>query len=68
MLEIKKSGSTQYGVWVVGTLKYNGLEITDIFNTNLSDTSLLDDKESIKVQSIKIARRRDGNLRITLVF
>ena len=68
MLEIKKSGSTQYGVWVVGTLKYNGLEITDIFNTNLSDTSLLDDKESIKVQSIKIARRKDGNLRITLVF
>lgn len=68
MLDIKKSGTTKYGVWVVGTLRFQGLEISDIFNTNLSDTTLLDDKESIKVKTIKIARRKDGQFRITLEF
>ena len=68
MLEIKKSGKTEYGVWVIGTLKYQGLEITDIFNTTLDDTSIFEDKESIKVKTIKISRRKDKSLRITLEF
>lgn len=69
MLDIKKFGKTQYGVWVIGTLKYNGLEVEDLFNTNLSDTSILEDKESIKVTKIKISRNsKTKQIRITLEF
>ena len=69
MLDIKKFGKTQYGVWVIGSLKYQGLEIEGLFNTTLSDTSLLEDKESIKVKSIKISRSsKTKSFRITLDF
>lgn len=69
MLDIKKFGKTQYGVWVIGTLKYNGLEVDDLFNTTLSDTTLFEDKSSIKVKSIKISRNpKTKLLRFTLDF
>lgn len=69
MLDIKKFGKTDYGVWVIGTLKYQGLEVNDLFNTTLSDTTILEDKESIKVKTIKISRSsKSKNLRITLEF
>lgn len=68
MLEIKKFGQTDYGVWVIGTLKYQGLEVTDLFNTNLSDVSSLETKTDIKVKTIKISRKKDKSFRITLEF
>ena len=59
MLEIIKYGTSKRGVWVIGTLQYQGLEVTDIFNTNLKDEEELKDKTSVKPKKFKISRRFD---------
>lgn len=56
MLEIIKYGTSKYGVWIIGHLKYDGMEIIDIFNTNLKDESVLKDKTNIKIKTFKITR------------
>lgn len=62
MLEVIKYGSNKYGVWVVGHLKYNGIDIFDIFNTNIKDESELKDRPTLKPKEIKISK--DKNYRI----
>lgn len=68
MLEVLKFGSNKYGVWVIGHLNYQELEITDIFNTNLKDTSILKEKDIIKIKKFKISRSKNKNLVFSLEF
>lgn len=69
MLEIIKYGTSQYGrVWIIGTLKYDVFEVLDIFNTNLTDESLLKDKTSVKVKKFRITRNRDKKIVFNLEF
>lgn len=58
MLNIAKSGQTDYGVWVYGTLQYEGLEIKDIFKTNLTEIPK-DNKLRIKKLIIKRTKNND---------
>lgn len=57
MLEIKKSGSTEYGVWVIGTLNLGSLVISGIFSTNLSE---IPTEKSLKVKLLKISTNKKG--------
>ena len=68
MLEIIKYGTSKYGVWIVGHLKFEGLDILDIFNTNIKDENLLKDKTTIKPKLFKISRNRNKNLVFNLEF
>lgn len=68
MLEILKFGSNKYGVWVIGHLIYEGLEITDIFNTNLKDINILKEKDIVKIKKFKISRNKQKNLVFSLEF
>lgn len=68
MLEIIKYGTSKYGVWIVGHLKYEGLDILDIFNTNLKDEESLKDKTNIKPKLFKITRNRNKQLVFNLEF
>ena len=68
MLEIIKYGSTKYGVWVIGHLRYEGLEIIDIFNTNLKDEEFFKDKTSCKPKLFKITRNKDKKIVFNLEF
>ena len=68
MLEVKKQGTNDYGVWIIGTLELGGLVISDLFNTNLSK-ELDDTTKPIKVKKVKISRSMKSNqLRFTLEF
>lgn len=68
MLEVIKYGSNKYGVWVIGHLRYDGLEFIDIFNTNLKDESFFKDKTSVKVKLFKIQRNKNHQLVCSLEF
>lgn len=68
MLEILKYGSNKYGVWIIGILKYKGLEFKDIFSTNIKDESELVDKTNLEVKNIKISRNRQKNILLNLEF
>lgn len=65
MLEVKKSGKTQYGVWVFGILKYSGFEIKDIFKTNLTDVPV---DSSLKVKTLIVNRCKNGDIKFSLEF
>lgn len=68
MLEIIKYGQNTHGVWVIGHLKYEGLDILDIFNTNLKSEDDLKDKTTLKPKLFKITRNRNGVIRFNLEF
>ena len=68
MLEIIKYGTSKYGVWIVGHLKFEGLDIIDIFNTNIKDENILKDKTNIKPKLFKISRNRNKQLVFNLEF
>ena len=68
MLEIIKYGTSKYGVWIIGHLKFEGLEIVDIFNTNLKDEESLKDKTNIKPKLFKITRNRNKQIVFNLEF
>ena len=63
MLEIIKYGNTQYGNWVYGVLKYNGLEIKDIFSVNREPKI---DEKNIKPNKIFVYRTKKDNLRFKI--
>ena len=67
MLEVKKQGSNNHGVWLIGTLDMGGLVIESIFNTNLK-SELSDTTQPIKVKKVKISRNRDNTIRFDLEF
>lgn len=68
MLEVKKQGTNDYGVWIIGTLELGGLVISDLFNTNLPH-ELEDTTKPIKVKKVKISRSMKSNqLRFSLEF
>lgn len=68
MLEVKKQGSNDYGVWVIGTLTIGNLIIEDLFNTNLKE-ELSDTTQPIKVKKVKISRSMKSNqIRFCLEF
>lgn len=62
MFELKKCGKNQYGVWVLGTLRVKGYEITDIFNTNLKE----EPTEDFTIKKIIVKRTKNGNLRFSI--
>lgn len=68
MLEVIKYGSSKYGVWVIGHLKYDGLEFIDIFNTNLKDEEFFKDKTNVKPKMFKITRNRNKQIVFNLEF
>lgn len=69
MLEIIKYGFTKKGkAWVVGHLCFEGLEIIDIFNTNIIDESILKDKTKVKPKLFKIYRTDDKQIHFFLEF
>lgn len=68
MLEIIKYGTSKYGVWVLGHLKYQEFEVIDIFNTNIKDESYFKDKTSIKPKLFKISKNRKHEVVFTLEF
>lgn len=67
MLEVKKQGTNDYGVWVIGTLDMGGLIINDLFNTNLKE-EIIDTTKPIKIKKVKISRSKNRDLRFTLEF
>lgn len=67
MLEVKKQGTNDYGVWVIGTLDMGGLVINDLFNTNLKE-EIIDTTKPVKVKKVKISRSKNRELRFTLEF
>ena len=67
MLEIIKVGTSKYGkVWVVGTAHYNGLDIIDIFNTNLTDEKILENQTEVKIKKFVISRNKAGVIKFYL--
>lgn len=65
MLEIKKAGKTEYGVWVFGVLKYSEFEIKDIFKTNLKD---IPSDSSLTIKKLIVNRSKSGDIRFSLEF
>lgn len=63
---LKKQGSNDYGIWVIGTLTYQGFEFTDLFSTNLK--SELDLTKSYEVKSVQVIRNKKNELRFKLIF
>lgn len=59
MLEVKKQGVNDGGLWVIGTLDIGGLVIESIFNTNMR-TLIEDTTKPIKVKKVKISNRYDS--------
>lgn len=53
MFYVKKSGKTDYGVWVLGDLKTETIEISGIFTTNLDEVP---DTDKLEVKRLKIAK------------
>lgn len=68
MLEIIKYGTSKFGCWVVGHLKYQEIEIIDIFNTNIKDESFFKDKTTIKPKLVKISKNRNKQIVFSLEF
>lgn len=64
--DIKKQGSNDYGIWLIGTLEYNGFVINDLFSTNLKNE--LDATKSYEVKSVKIIRNKSNIIRFQLIF
>lgn len=62
MLEVKKTGKNNYGYWAYGTLKYNGLEIRDIFTINKE----VEIGQSYKVQYMICYRTKKDSLRFKI--
>lgn len=67
MLEIVKYGTSKYGVWILGHLKYDGLDFYDIFNTNIKNEDELKDKTVLKPKLFKISRYK-GKINFNLEF
>lgn len=65
MLEVKKSGKTRFGVWILGTLKYSDFEIKDIFRTNLTDVPV---DSSLKINKLIVNRCKNGDIKFSLEF
>ena len=63
MLNIAKCGQTDFGVWVYGTLQYEGLEIKDIFKTNLLE---LPKDNKIKIKKLIIKRTKNNDIRFSV--
>lgn len=68
MLDVTKFGTSKYGVWVIGSLKYQDLEINDIFNTNLKDENYFNDNLNPKPKKIKISRNKQKQIVFSLEF
>lgn len=65
MLEVKKSGKTKYGVWILGILKYSDFEIKDIFKTNLIDVPV---DSSLEIKKLIVNRTKNGDIKFSLEF
>lgn len=64
MFDVKRCGKTTYGYWALGTLKYNGFEIQDIFSVNKE----LKDGGKYKPILVTLKRNKNNQLRFKLDF
>lgn len=64
MLYVKTSGKSQYGVWVIGELKTENVEINGIFSTDLKD---IPETDKLEVKRLKISTsNKNKNIRFHL--
>lgn len=63
MLNIAKCGQTDFGVWVYGTLQYEGLEIKDIFKTNLLE---IPKDNKLRIKKLIIKRTKNNDIRFSI--
>ena len=63
MLEVIKTGKSKYGYWVYGVLKFNGLEIKDIYSVN---KEVLDTQKTLKPEKIYLYRSKNDKLRFKI--
>lgn len=64
MFEVKKCGKNEYGYWAVGTLKYAGLEIYDLYSVNKE----VEANKSYKPTEVTLKRDKKNNLRFKIVL
>lgn len=62
MLYVKKCGTTDYGNWVLGTLKYKGFEVHDLFSVD-KNVSV---GNEYQVKNVELKRTRNGSMRFKL--
>lgn len=65
MLNIAKCGQNDFGIWVYGTLQYDGLEIRDIFRTNLLE---IPKDTKLKIKKLIIKRTKNNDIRFSIEF
>lgn len=63
MLEISKSGKTQYGVWVAGKLTLDKQIISGIFSTNLEEVPTA---KIVSIKALYIRQARDGSFKLAV--
>lgn len=63
MLNILKCGQNDFGIWVYGSLEYNGLEIKDIFKTNLLEIPKVD---KIRIKKLIIKKTKNNDIRFSV--
>lgn len=68
MLEVIKYGTSKYGVWVIGNLQFQGIDIIDIFNTNIKDENYFKDNLKPIPKKIKISKNKQKQIVFTLEF
>ena len=59
MLYVKSCGKSQYGVWVLGDLKTENIEINGIFSTDLVDVPNTDKLEIKRLKISKNSKTKD---------
>lgn len=69
MLEVRKQGLNEYGLWLVGNLDLGGLLFENfMFNTNLKE-EIKDVSQPIKIKRVKIYKSmKTNNLSFTVEF
>lgn len=53
MLYVKSSGKSEYGVWIIGDLKTENVEINGIFSTDLQEVP---ETDKLEVKRLKISK------------
>lgn len=63
MLDIVKCGQTDFGVWAYGTVQYEGLEIRDIFKTNLLE---IPSENKLYIKKLIIKRTKNNDIKFSV--
>lgn len=58
MFYVRKAGKSDYGIWLIGDLKTDTVELNGIFSTNLTDLPVTD---KLEVNRLKISKNPKNN-------